>query len=89
MSKSGTRFGSLIKYLEVPEITVKQVKRNNIIKKESIKQYNKQRYLEILTIKVKYQKAMYQENSEVRLVYKKCKYQGNPEIKMNYEKRRY
>ena len=45
MSKSGGRFGSLIKYLEVPEIKDKQLKRNNMIKKNLL---NSTTYKDIL-----------------------------------------
>ena len=53
-----------------------------MIKKESIKQYKRQKHLENLAAKVTYEKAKYQENTEVKPLYENRRYLSNSENKM-------
>ena len=46
------------------------VKKRYEDKKEPIKQYKKEKYVENGTLNITYQKVRYQENAEVHLVYK-------------------
>ena len=50
-----------------------QLKRDTPIKKESIKQYKRGKYLENRTSKITYHKAKYQENHDMQLAYQKCR----------------
>lgn len=60
----------------------KQLKIDIMIKKESIKQYKRQKHLENLAAKVTYEKAKYQENTEVKPLYENRRYLSNSENKI-------
>ena len=63
----------------------KQLKRDVMIKKESRKQYKKQKYLDNPAPKITYQKGKYQKNPEIKLMYEKCRHQANPENKIKHQ----
>ena len=77
------------KHHDDPEKEERQLEKDIMIEKETIKQYKKKKYQENRKLNTSYQKEKYRENREIQLEYKKSIYRETLKIKIEYQKRRY